>query len=213
MCVARLRHAACRRAAAISSLSDAASICPAVCLSISSASLGGQRLSRSTADIWPLDRPTKAPNASMVRLRALRYSVMVMWHSSDNPNAMSIAPVRFLLNDLARGVPYYPNMANASRYDWYLKEWMATLNVRQSDIMRETGYSKATMSELFTGKQRYNRDILNEIAQVLHIRPNELLLHPDEAMAIRRVRESAARIVADSPISEPQMSGKKDTFG
>lgn len=203
MCLARVRHAACRRAAAISSLSEAASICPAVCLSISSASLGGQRLVRSTADIWPLERPTKAPNCSMVRLRALRYSVIVMWHSSDNPNAMSIDPVRFLLNDLALGSPYYPNMANAPRHDWYLKAWMKVVGVRQSDIMKETGYSKATMSDLSTGKQRFNRDILNEIAHVLHIRPYELLMHPDEAMAIRRVRESAVRIAAETPPPEP----------
>lgn len=90
---------------------------------------------------------------------------------------------------------------------------MATLKVRQSDIMKATGYSKATMSDLVTGKQRYNRDILNEIAGVLHIRPNELLLHPEEAMAIRRMRESAARIVADAPLDEPQMSTEKGSFG
>lgn len=104
-------------------------------------------------------------------------------------------------------------MANAPRYDWYLKAWMATLNVRQSDIMKATGYSKATMSDLVTGKQRYNRDILNEVADALNIRPNELLTHPEEAMAMRRVRESAARIVADTTIDEPQMSGEKDAFG
>lgn len=213
MCVAVLRHAACRRAAAISSLSEAASICPAVCLSISSASLGEQRFSRSISDMWPLDRPTRAPKASIVRLRALRYSVMVMWTSSDNPNDKSIGGVRFLLNDLCLASPYYPNMVKAPRHDWYLVDWMAALKVRQSDIMRETGYSKATMSDLVTGKQRYNRDILNEIADALHIRPNELLQHPQEAMAIRRLRESAARIVADAALDEPQMSKKKDAFG
>jgi transcriptional regulator with XRE-family HTH domain len=203
-----VRHAACRRAAAISSLSEAASICPAVCLSISSASLGEHRFSRSTSDIWPLERPTKAPKASIVILRALRYSVMVMWTSSDIPNAKSIGDVRFLLNDQSLACPYYPNMANAPRHDWYLKAWMATCKVKQSDIMRETGYSKATMSDLFTGKQRFNRDILNEIAHVLNIRPYELLMHPDEAMAIRRVRESAARIVADAVFDEPEMSAE-----
>lgn len=83
---------------------------------------------------------------------------------------------------------------------------MAALKVRQADIMKATGYSKATMSDLATGKQRFNRDILNEIAAVLHVRPYELLMHPDEAMAIRRVRESAVRIAAEGQPQEPDTS-------
>lgn len=191
-------HAACRRAAAISSLSEAASICPAVCRSISSANLGEQRFSRSISDICPFDRPISAPNCSIVRLRAFRYSVMVMLSSSVIPNDLSSAPVRFLVNDLEPSPSYYANV-NSPRHDWYLKAWMAALKVRQRDIMKATDYSKATMSDLVNGKQRYNRDILNEIADVLHIRPYELLMHPDEAMAIRRVRESAVRIAAETP--------------
>lgn len=117
------------------------------------------------------------------------------------------------MNDRYRTVSYYPNMANAPRHDWYLKAWMRTAKVRQADIMKETGYSKATMSDLSTGKQRFNRDILNEIAHVLHIRPYELLMHPDEAMAIRRVRESALRIAAETPSPEAENSGDDASFG
>jgi transcriptional regulator with XRE-family HTH domain len=89
---------------------------------------------------------------------------------------------------------------------------MKTLKVRQSDITRATGYKKATMSELASGKQRYNRDILNEVADALHIRPYELLMHPDEAMAIRRVRESAVRIAAGGipPVRKSRTSTRED---
>lgn len=133
----------------------------------------------------------------------MRYSVIVMWPSSVIPNDKSIGPVHFFLNDPTDPLSYYPNVANPPRHDWYLKAWMASLKVRQRDIMEATGYSKATMSDLTTGKQRYNRDILNEIAAVLHIRPAELLMHPDEAMAIRRVRESAVQIAAEAQSQEP----------
>lgn len=129
---------------------------------------------------------------------------MVMLASSVIPNGKSIGPVRFLLNDLACARSYYPNMDLAPRHDWYLKAWMTSLKVRQRDIMAATGYSKATMSDLSTGKQRFNRDILNDVANALHIRPYELLMHPDEAMALRRVRESAVQIAAETPTPETE---------
>jgi transcriptional regulator with XRE-family HTH domain len=122
-------------------------------------------------------------------------------------------PVRIFGNDQFGPISYYPNMAALPRHDWYLKAWMKTLKVRQSDITRATGYKKATMSELASGKQRYNRDILNEVADALHIRPYELLMHPDEAMAIRRVRESAVRIAAEAPVVGPPESAEETRFG
>lgn len=102
-------------------------------------------------------------------------------------------------------------MAIGPRHDWFLKAWMAALKIRQSDIMKATGYPKATMSDLSTGKQRYNRDVINHIAAAMHIRPYELLMHPDEAMAIRRVRESAARIAAEA--TAPESDGENKAFG
>lgn len=90
---------------------------------------------------------------------------------------------------------------------------MAALKVRQADIMKATDYSKATMSDLANGKQRFNRDILNEVARALNVRPYELLMHPDEAMAIRRVRESAVKIAAEGPPTEPEAGVDDTAFG
>jgi transcriptional regulator with XRE-family HTH domain len=104
-------------------------------------------------------------------------------------------------------------MASRPRHDWFLKEWMRALVVRQSAIMKDTGYSRATMSDLTTGKQRYNRDVLNDIAHALHVRPYELLMHPDEAMAIRRVRESAAKIASEPDGADWPQEGNKGSFG
>ncbi len=132
--------------------------------------------------------------------------------SSVIPNAKSIGAVRFFRNDYDCLLSYYPNMAKAPQFDWYLKEWMGSLRVRQADVMKLTGYSKATMSELTNGKQRFNRDILNEVARALGVRPFELLMHPDDAMAIRQVRDSAARLATERvPTDAPE--GKDSAFG
>ena len=65
----------------------------------------------------------------------------------------------------------------------------------QAEIVRRTDYPKAKVSDLSTGKQRYNRDILNDIAKALNIHPFELLLDPSEAMAQRRIRKLAEEMV------------------
>jgi transcriptional regulator with XRE-family HTH domain len=79
--------------------------------------------------------------------------------------------------------------------DWYLADWLKTLQVSQADLVRLTDYPKAKVSDLVTGKQRYNRDILNDIAKALNIHPYELLRHPDEAMADRQMIQALEQFV------------------
>jgi hypothetical protein len=81
--------------------------------------------------------------------------------------------------------------------DWFLSEWMATLKLKPVDLIRETGWGKATVSDIVNGRTDYYRMIVNELAQVLRIEPHELLMHPDEAFALRRLRQDALRIAAD----------------
>lgn len=104
-------------------------------------------------------------------------------------------------------------MAKAPRHDWFLAAWLQSTRISQTELGKLIGKSKATMSELANGTQRYNRDILNDIADALHVRPYELLMHPDEAMAIRRVRESAVRIAAEAPAEAPLSEAEKSRFG
>lgn len=79
--------------------------------------------------------------------------------------------------------------------DWYLKDWLKTLQVSQADLVRKTDYPKAKVSDLVTGKQRYNRDILNEIADALNLYPYELLMHPEDAMAQRQMVKAVEQFV------------------
>lgn len=62
-------------------------------------------------------------------------------------------------------------------------------------MMEKTGWSKATMSQLFTGKQGYTHKIVEEAARALDIMDYELLMHPDHANAVRQLRKEALKVV------------------
>jgi predicted XRE-type DNA-binding protein len=83
-------------------------------------------------------------------------------------------------------------------HPWYLWEWMEQAGKKQADMVRELGWSRAKASDLMAGQQ-YNQGHIDELSSWLHVRPFELLLHPAEAMALRRLREDAARIVESEP--------------
>lgn len=113
---------------------------------------------------------------------------------------------------------YNRNMALIPRFDWYLKEWMTSLDLSQADLQRLAGWGKRKASELVNGSTRYNRDVINEVCAALNLRPFELLMHPDDAMAIRRFRDSALKLAADNNLelhTEPEPEsvpahGKRD---
>lgn len=83
----------------------------------------------------------------------------------------------------------------APSLDWYLKDWLRTLGKKQADIVRDLDWNKARVSLMIRGEQQYTRDSVNELAIYLNLAPHELLMHPDDAMAIRQLRRDALRIV------------------
>lgn len=88
------------------------------------------------------------------------------------------------------------------RHDWYFKEWLQTLQLKQADIVAATDWPKSKVSKLVHGDVPYNRDIVNDAADAMNLRPYELLMHPDDAMALRRMRQSAVQIAAENPIAD-----------
>ena len=78
---------------------------------------------------------------------------------------------------------------------WFLKEWMDLLGVKQRDMVDRCDWSKATASQLYTGKQDYSPKIVKEASAALNAEPFELLMPPERAMAIRRLQASAQEIV------------------
>lgn len=74
-------------------------------------------------------------------------------------------------------------------------------------MMEKTGWSKATMSQLYNGKQDFNSKILKEAADALGVEPHELLMLPERAMAARRMRQAAAQIVHDAEVIAVDRTG------
>lgn len=82
--------------------------------------------------------------------------------------------------------------------DWHLKEWAALQNKRQADLTRDLGWLPPRASKVWNGEIPYKRDIVVALAQWLGIRPHELLMLPRDAMALRRLRETAKAIAAET---------------
>jgi len=80
---------------------------------------------------------------------------------------------------------------------WYLAEWATERGKRQADAIRCLGWSRSSASDLWTGKQRYTQDHIDEVAKWLEIEPFELLMPPKEAISLRRLREMAHAIAAE----------------
>jgi hypothetical protein len=83
------------------------------------------------------------------------------------------------------------------RHDWYLREWIDASPVTITEFRERTGWTHRIASQLVNRRIRWNRDHLSEAAFALHVEPFELLMHPDEAFALRRLRADALRIAAD----------------
>jgi hypothetical protein len=82
-------------------------------------------------------------------------------------------------------------------HDWYLREWVDASPVSISELRERTGWTHRIASQLVNRKLRWNRDHLSEAAFALHVEPFELLMHPDDAFALRRLRSDALKIAAD----------------
>lgn len=70
---------------------------------------------------------------------------------------------------------------------------MDTLGVRQTDMIREAGWSKTTASLLYNCQQDMNVELLKSAAVALKRQPYELLMPPEEAFRIIRHRQEIER--------------------
>lgn len=106
-------------------------------------------------------------------------------------------------NDIRLRSSYFRNMgrksvdtpSSAPPWDWFLNEWMASTGVNQTTLRDRAGWSKASASNICSGKTGYSKRLVNEAANALNIQPYELLMHPDDAMAIRQLRKDALTVV------------------
>lgn len=94
-------------------------------------------------------------------------------------------------------------------HDWFLKEWLKATGKKQADIVRDLDWNKAKVSLMIRGLQAYTREEVNELAAYLNIRPHELLMHPDDAHAIRRLKAEMIRLAHEAEETEQAEPAKK----
>lgn len=123
----------------------------------------------------------------------------------DQLNETSQAKSLVWRNALCGRAAYIEGMA-APHHDWFLKEWLRYYGKKQADMVRDLDWNKAKVSLTASGKQAYDRDDVNQASAYLNIQPYELLMHPDDAMALRRLKRDAARIAATQEVEDSQAS-------
>lgn len=89
----------------------------------------------------------------------------------------------------------------------YVREWLELAGLRQADLVKKLNYGKAKAFAIWHGDQRLNEDILEEVADLVHARPFELLISPEEAHKLRNLR-AALRQVANEPPDDPPPPAK-----
>jgi hypothetical protein len=126
----------------------------------------------------------------------------------DYLNARAQAKSLAWRNDFCERGGYTRRMA-APRHDWYLKEWLRYYGKKQADMVRDLDWNKARVSLTANGKQAYDREDVNEASAYLNLQPYELLMHPDDAMALRRLRRDVARLANIATPDDSLDSGKE----
>lgn len=106
--------------------------------------------------------------------------------------------------------PHTTNMANRRGIPkqgatWYIKEWMDYYRIKQARMMEKTGWSKASMSQIYNGVQDFNPKIVKEAASALNLQNYELLMSPEKAMALRQLQASAHTIVHLAHENDPKV--------
>ena len=91
------------------------------------------------------------------------------------------------------------------QHDWFLTAWAKTLGKRQTDFVNDLEWNRSKASLVWRGAQPYTRDMVNEVSTYLNIHPYELLMHPDDAMAIRRLRSSAKQIASVQLVADTKL--------
>lgn len=99
------------------------------------------------------------------------------------------------------GSSHHLNMENSAGPDWYLHEWFATAGLKQNDLVTKLDYPKNTANRLWHGLQPFRRDHVQAISALLNIKPHELLMHPEDAMRIRRLEAAVREVAQESPPS------------
>lgn len=93
-------------------------------------------------------------------------------------------------------------------HTWYAREWLEHYGKIQADLIRDLNWPRAKASDIWNG-QPYRQELVDELAPYLNLKPYEMLLPPEMALAIRSLRVMAGRIAsedADSEAAKPRIT-------
>lgn len=99
-------------------------------------------------------------------------------------------------------------MAEPATIHWHLQEWFASQGKIQRNLQTELGWHPAKAYKIWHGLQEPKLSEIAEIAAILHIHPNELLMKPEQAHALRQL-QAAVRGVIQTPSAAPEPVDEK----
>lgn len=108
-------------------------------------------------------------------------------------------------NDFCDAIVYNQFMSKGG-HDWFLGDWLRSFCKKQADVVRDLGWNKSKISLMLRGIQPYTRAEVNEISAYLEISPHELLMHPSDAYAIRRLHADMLRIATSAKLEKVSSS-------
>lgn len=97
-------------------------------------------------------------------------------------------------------------MASKSKSSAYVREWMQSVGLKQSDLVKQLDWSKAKANAVWHGEQRYNEDMLGEVATLVNAEIYELLMPPEDAHRLRRLRAVLDDANTPPPAATPAAS-------
>lgn len=98
-------------------------------------------------------------------------------------------------------------VSDDSESDWKLRAWMRHRGKKQAHMVSELGWTRGRASKVVNGSLAYRRDVVNVVTRWLGIQTYEIFLTPEEAHALRSLRD-AARVIMEGQESGP---GDRDT--
>lgn len=105
------------------------------------------------------------------------------------------------------------NMAQPEKHLWYLQEWFATVGKIQRSLVTDLGWLPAKANKVWHGIQEPRASEIHEVAAMLNIAPHELMMHPDDAMAIRRLRSAVEEVTRPAAVSDRDQTLRTGTQG
>lgn len=95
----------------------------------------------------------------------------------------------------------------------FLQEWFATIGKKQHALIAELGWAPQKANRIWHRLQPLRDTEIGEVAGLLNIRPHELLMHPEDAMRLRRVQATINEVAQSSEPAPAAAARRTGTDG